>query len=403
MGYKKSKFNYVTRTNNGVIIYNTLYNSLSRLSELEYQQYQNGERLEDELLQLMVSQGILVRDNIDEAERYNIFSRLSNKYFRGIPAITVTPTMECNARCFYCYENGVRNGRLREEDISAIVDKIKLLDTSNGINITWFGGEPLLNTKWMDAFAYALKEENITFVGFMITNGSKLDSEIIKKMIDVWNVNCVQITLDGSYEEYVKRKAYTNGDKNIYYRLLKNIGKIAKVGIDVRIRLNIDALNAESIIQAAKDIEMLYGGNLNVSYYPAFLTGTKYQMSEEDKLEIIRRLIEVGSNFHISDYIYKTPRTIACYHYQDNAFSIDTNGCIYTCEHMLGHKEKAVGNINEKIDISSLERIIPEPRSECVDCVFWPKCNGGCYDSLINGEDACFIDKYIIKAYLDML
>ena len=37
--YKKSRFNYVSDTKNGIIIYNTLYNSLTRLSEEEYDVY----------------------------------------------------------------------------------------------------------------------------------------------------------------------------------------------------------------------------------------------------------------------------------------------------------------------------------------------------------------------------
>lgn len=36
---KKSRFNYVSDTKNGIIIYNTLYNSLTRLSEEEYDVY----------------------------------------------------------------------------------------------------------------------------------------------------------------------------------------------------------------------------------------------------------------------------------------------------------------------------------------------------------------------------
>ena len=38
---KKSRFNYVTKGTSGYLIYNNLYNSLSRMSEEEYAQYKD--------------------------------------------------------------------------------------------------------------------------------------------------------------------------------------------------------------------------------------------------------------------------------------------------------------------------------------------------------------------------
>ena len=171
--YKKSQFNYECKTQNGYMIYNTMYNSLTRLSNEEYNGYLSETFGDSALLEQLISQGIVVETNVDELENYNTCIRIASDYEENKPNITITPTMECNARCFYCYEKGVRYGTMKKEDISKIIEFIKSLDYSKGINLTWFGGEPLMNQEWMDEFSEKLKKSNIEFNSFIITNGSK--------------------------------------------------------------------------------------------------------------------------------------------------------------------------------------------------------------------------------------
>ena len=84
----------------------------------------------------------------------------------------------------------------------------------------------------------------------------------------------VQITLDGSFDEYASRKSYVDQDENIYYKILQTIGKLARNGISVQVRMNIDRNNRESILTAVTDIAELFNDNSQVKCYPAFLTGT---------------------------------------------------------------------------------------------------------------------------------
>lgn len=404
MKYKRSQFNYVSRSKDGYLIYNTLYNSLTRITEAEFGHYIDPDMNNGEIEQQLASQGILVDESIDERKNYNIYSRLTSKYLQERPHLTVTPTMECNARCFYCYENGVRCGKMKSEDADAIIRAIKALDISQGIDITWFGGEPLMAQEWMDYFAGRLREEGIEFSGFIISNGSLIDKETIEKMKNVWNVESIQITLDGSIDEYASRKSYIDRDENVYYQIFRNISRLSRAGISVNIRLNIDRANRDSILEAAEDIAQMFKENLNVSCYPAFLSGSAEPLSEREKIDFIKKLLEVcETNFRAQDYLYKLPRTMACYYYQKNAFSIDANGDIFTCEHLLGHKESSIGNISEDSPLQDRERELSGRRSECQSCLFLPKCHGGCADLRNNGELPCFIDKYIIKAYLELL
>lgn len=128
--------------------------------------------------------------------------------------------MECNARCFYCYEDGLRYGRMRQEDCENIVNFLKTLDCSQGIDLTWFGGEPLMNQEWMDCFSDSLEKTGIEFSAFIITNGSKIDDTTIDKMVNKWKIQAIQITLDGSYEKYFSRKDYVDQNDAVYYKIL---------------------------------------------------------------------------------------------------------------------------------------------------------------------------------------
>lgn len=402
--YKKSQFNYESNNQGSYVIYNTLYNSLTRLSEEEYQIYLSlcEEKDNAQVVTQLLLQGLWVATEVDELEQYNLYTDYANKYITNKPHLTITPTMECNARCFYCYEDGVRCGKMHKEQCKDIIKFIKTLDCSNGIDLTWFGGEPLMNQEWMDYFSESMEDAGIEYSAFIITNGSKIDDAIIEKMAAKWRIQDVQITLDGSFDEYAYRKSYVDQDDNVYYKILQTIGKLAKNGISVQVRMNIDRKNRESILAAVADITELFIDNSRVKCYPAFLTGTSEPLSEKEKIEFIKTMIDVSQGkFNVNECLYRLPRTKACYYNQKNAFSIDVNGNVFVCEHMLGHEQQAIGNINSEITLDEREQ--SGKRKECQRCVFLPKCQGGCVDSLNHKEVPCFTDKYIIMAYLDLL
>ncbi len=402
--YKRSRFNYVCSKENGHLIYNTLYNSLSRLKEEEYQQYRRLDTAKEELVREFASQGIVVRKETDELRLYRIYMLLAAKYQKPKPNITVAPTMECNARCFYCYEQGVRCTKMPEGYAEKILEFLKKMDISNGIHLTWFGGEPLLNQQWMDSFCECLRKEKIAFTSFMITNGSKIDEQVISKMRDCWNIKSIQVTLDGSDEEYIKRKQYIDQDESVYGRILQNIKKLSRAGIFVQIRLNIDRENTESVLELVQDLQQGFYKNTNVTYYPAFLTGSKNALSEREKIDIIKQILRADKNkLPVNSYLYKLPKTTACYYHQKGAYSIDANGDIFICERMLGHSDMALGNVNDHFEPGIERRELSAGEQSCQACVFLPKCLGGCQDARIHGDAPCFIDRYMIMAYLEML
>ena len=62
--------------------------------------------------------------------------------------MVINPTMNCNFKCWYCYESHIKSSKMKPENINkvkAVIDNI-LNENPNlkFFHLSWFGGEPLL-------------------------------------------------------------------------------------------------------------------------------------------------------------------------------------------------------------------------------------------------------------------
>ncbi len=404
--YKCSAFNYCSEKSKSYIIYNTLYNTLVRLKANEYLQYIGENECNEKLLNELVQNGLWVETDIDEKKRYLSCARAYNLYIDRPINITITPTMKCNARCAYCYEKGIHQTDMIKNAEDKLVRFIKESGNKNEIHINWFGGEPLLNTKFIDSFSEKLIEEGIKYSSYIITNGSKINDEILNKKLELWNVHEMQITLDGTKNQYEKRKNYINEHEGEFYTILNNIRLLAEKNIYIHIRLNIERDNKQDILKLLKEIDLIFGKYENVVFYPAFITGSENPLDEDEKVEYIKDMMNIVSNVKkltAGTKFYSYPRIHSCMYNDPKSFSIDVNGNIYRCEHLLGKSQESMGNLDSgfiKDDQRGKENLL---RKECEDCVFLPKCLGGCEANFNDGDIPCMIEKYIIKAYVALL
>lgn len=398
--YIYSVFNYVCVGKKCVTIYNSLYSSLAVLDFSEYEAYCNN-NCTDKLLCEFVENGLLVREGLNEKKFYLECSSFLDKIYAG-STITLAVTHNCNARCGYCYEKGICLSSMDDEMIEKVIDFLSSLNPPIAIN--WFGGEPLLNCKAIDSISQCLNEKRIKFLSYLITNGSLITDDIIEKMINCWNVKNVQISIDGQEESYLRIKNYKSTDENIYKKILGNIIKIARKGIFVTIRINISRENLNEIYSLQQELEYIFSRYRNISIYPAFVKGTGESFSESEMIEIVsemmrrtRNVIKLTTNIKL----FSLPRLHSCAVHDKNAFSIDSDGYLYKCENMIGIKNSAVGNISAPDKINNdIVSVIPD---KCSDCVFLPKCMGGCKSDRLAGENFCFIEKYIIIGYMNLI
>lgn len=102
----------------------------------------------------------LVPSDKDECAYYNEISALMRAFNRkkGIKSYTILPTFRCNARCIYCYEEGVTQTTMTPETVEQVIRFIVSTHAGKKAKITWFGGEPLLGEGIIDRICEGLRE-----------------------------------------------------------------------------------------------------------------------------------------------------------------------------------------------------------------------------------------------------
>lgn len=401
---KPSVFNFVEQFDGGCVVCNTLYNSLVRLTDLEYEKLLGNRKCGRQLARKFLLNGLAVTKDIDERAAYAAWRERVRRNANYL-SVNITTTLDCNARCRYCYEAGVRHEDFAKDKLEPLVKFIVKRKSTRPVKLNWFGGEPLMRPDVIDFVCRRLDEEGIEYQSYLITNGSLITKRMIERQFQKWHLTDVQITLDGTASNYEARKQYLDKRRGSFGRILDRIESSAAKVI-VHIRLNIDNENANDILELLKVLQSRFAGNDKVTYYPAFLTGIDETFPEDRKVDYVRQMFELVNNpkkFGMGVRMYSTPRSLACMRNDPNSFSIDVNGRVYSCEHEVGRPERSVGTLT-RLNRKKIAELAGVPlRAECSECVFLPKCMGGCSINLETDDSPCMIEKYIIQAYARLL
>ena len=246
-GYRLLTYCIILKEKDKYLLFNSLTRELLLLDQSEYDDMIHFR--DSEAVKYLISNRFLVPEEHDDEKLKNqilTFSRLLT-HFPGLNHYIIFSTLECNARCFYCFEHGAKRHSMSEKtaaDAAAFI----LKKSTAPIHIQWFGGEPLYNRAAIDVIADALTRGNLEFKSTMITNGYLFDAELIEHAKKDWHLHTVQITLDGTEPVYNRIKAYIYRDgTSPFQRVLENIGLLVQAGINVLIRLNMDYHNREDL------------------------------------------------------------------------------------------------------------------------------------------------------------
>lgn len=402
---RRSFYNYIVHTESGYLIYNTLYNSLIRLQQNEYKMFMNPAICSEEYLYNFVKSGLFIDKSVNEKESYLFLADIFMHCIDRNLNLTITTTLKCNAHCPYCYEHGVQQSDMFPGAAEKILQFIRHQKKHEKIELTWFGGEPLLNTSLIDEICSSLSASGIEFSSFMITNGSLFKKSTLNKQIFDWHLKNVQISLDGTSDIHNRVKSFSSGD-NDFYSIMYSIRQLTKNKIHVGLRLNISRTNFQNVMNLIKELEYMFSADQYVSYYPAFIVGTGDSFSPEEKVACLKKILK-----GIKDYrkvtaetrFYSIPKTHSCHNSDHRAFTIDVFGNIFTCEHYVGRKEKALSTLDKYNDFDDPRENHLEIASECKECLFLPKCFGGCEANRRENNDPCLLEKYLIPAYMELL
>lgn len=103
---KQSKYNIYWNEGSRFIVYNQLSGSTLELDQELYAclKGNNINELDTNIAQELYKSGILCHKDLDE-EHIILARNREQRYGNNIVRLTIMPTIDCNFRCWYCYEN----------------------------------------------------------------------------------------------------------------------------------------------------------------------------------------------------------------------------------------------------------------------------------------------------------
>lgn len=428
---KKSLFNISQPIENGVLLYNTFTTSLVELSYDLYQSIFLKNDFSCLETSTLYNMGFLIDDTYDEIKAMeNIRRNVIKSSSERIANIIIAPTLECNAHCFYCFENGYRKGKMSLDTADALIDFLEKRWNGEKLGITWFGGEPLLASDIIDYVSKGLTEKNIVYECKITTNGSLFDEQLAQKAIELWHVKKVQITIDAVGDKYNRIKNYDKQYKDAFSLVMQNIQSALSMGIDLKVRINFDPSKQDEALEIMNYLLQRFDNATRLKIYFApidasdnLVRNISDDFDEYDEHPYIS-LIKFGRKHHLyrgfpdmeddnsADHEYDIhgllkklkiyPSPINCYATCPNVFSIAPNGDIYKCHRALGRKEYASGNIKTGIEENNAYHFFCNTNltyDECNTCPILPICQGGCKINaqFYSGKEACAPSKAIIK------
>ncbi len=402
---KKSKYNVIVSNSGANLIFNSLNYTCVILNDKNYAEFCNMDT-NSTYFNNFVELGFYVEDEVDETELFLYNSRKvleedKSSFYR------ILTTTACNAKCFYCYEKGVEVQTMDEKTADKVCDFIINQNKENkSLTIEWFGGEPLVNHHIITYICEKLNGQGYTVFSKMISNGYIFDDQLISRAKNVWNLQTVQITLDGLKETYEKVKLFN--EPNAFERVIGTIEKLLTNNIFVNIRLNYDTYNLDELMELIDFLSEKFSKYKNV-----FVSARKIMYddrnndlvsSEKEDILILRKLMKCGLQNDIINRL--KPRYKICPAYILSNFVIMPNGDLFKCSKEIKNNNLKVGDVyNNTNEYNTARWCAPKMPKKCLDCNMLPLCNFGCRNEYLQNKPFCmFSERYvkeIFKNYIE--
>ena len=335
----------------------------------------------------------------------------------GAVSITICPTLACNFECPYCFATRGQ-GKMKPEiqdDIVALAGRMLDASKANKLEITWFGGEPLMATDVIESLSPRLvalaEERGCTYDSWIFTNGYLLSEDVVDLLLRCC-IRKVHIPLDGVKATNDATRRLVGGGPT-FNRIIENLG-LLKPPIFTLIRANTHEGNVGEIDElkqcvlarakeAGTDLDFYVASLVDVS--PADETDSPMAEYAYHGIEVAlrpeSRHVPVGKDH-------------TCVGQNLWMVAIDDKGLLYKCGGKLcGQPEYSYGTAHDwnpanpiktaaNPDMLSkfLNTAAPEPGDKCYACEWLPLCGGGCPQLRLFGKPECPAYRFDPEAFV---
>lgn len=169
-------------------------------------------------------------------------------------------------RCAYCIARDLNVATMDKEVGQAAIDMfIYLSEGAKFLEITFTGGEPLLNFEALKYLTYYAKNRayeagmDVNFV--LKTNGTLLNKEI-KKFLEKENIKVV-LSIDGKPKAHNKYRNFVNGEKT-HHIVSENLKDLLSRGISCIASLTIHPSQAKTLLENVRYLHQLGADKIDI-------------------------------------------------------------------------------------------------------------------------------------------
>lgn len=373
--------------------------------------------------------GALVDAHVDERAEVRAGFRAGSQSVRQ-RSFTIMPTAYCNMGCSYCGQEHYksRHSAERAERLLARIEAAMDRKETALVNVTWFGGEPLMAYRLIGEMSERLvaraEATQTRYHAQMASNGSLLTEHKLRYLHDSCRLRRLDITLDGPQEIHDRRRVLKNG-RGSFERCVGVLSNVARddvaPGLSINLRVNVDQENEAHVTTLLHDLAAagLAAQRFTVQFMPVHSWGNDISAVELEarsyarrETEWLRLAADLGFGWHA---LPTGTKTTACTATTRSSEIHDPEGRIYSCsEHPLVPGVRDTGVLARTEDLTGAE-LRPEgvfddwydqvenASQPCNGCPLLPVCGGSCPKLWREGHLPCPSLKFNLQERLDLV
>lgn len=409
---KYSFYNYVFQNGAQSILYNAGSDGIILLQEELVnlvQKYKDNitelEKAHPDLYKQMQDYRMIVEDGTNEADSV-IAEWKKEDNDPSVFYLTILPTLNCNLRCWYCYEEHKPHHTMKED----VLERVKLFlkkkvsePELKTLYLDFFGGEPLLPFNHvvapiLDYVAPLSRQNNVRLFVNLVTNGVLLTADVIGKLksLDLESAPGFQITLDGNRKLHDNSR-HTASKGPTYDIIVKNIRAALSAGLSVNVRFNYTARSVDSFIDVLDDFKDVTEEERSILFFDFQQVWQESHLTEVREKAMKLAAIYQEQKFQVR--IEKRYNSTRCRDDAENQSTISCDALVYKCTARDITTDFSEGVLNEEGDIVWNEKYhkrmaVKYGNDTCKSCKIFPICHGGCSQTKLEAgeEDKCIMN-----------